>query len=368
MYYTEKLFYDAQVCPGQSKRVFEKISKKYRADLDHINDTEEGLCDAIYKRLNTSVSDNPEAVGSIYTQNEQFIDFRTPFDEKRGLLSLYALCATLIFFIFPVGGLLNMVPCLINGTELHGDSKLPFEGYIAFTFCSLVFVAVLIMYFWLIKRFFRLEMFVQRRLLIRFDRVNRKVYFHRPNYAGGIVSLDWDSCMYAGDGNGSNIGMPLIIYWLQKDTPNGRFETLMPGRLARTENELRDRWEYIRRFMQNCANDVQKQETISKIPWPWLSIRTSFGLMWPIFKMSGLKWMIPLVLLLTPVVLLYAIGNWFGLLLCWEPVFPKVIRNECGETFMSVIKARCIDIISISMLVATFWLIGPNFFMKFLVW
>ncbi|UXY16205.1 hypothetical protein N8I74_04065 [Chitiniphilus purpureus] len=139
-----------------------------------------------------------------------------------------------------------------------------------------------IAYFYLANEFLRLESLVQRRLLLRFDRVNRKVHLHRPRYAGGVITLDWDKVTTAFDGKDEgSVGIPQLL-WYPQDTPNGLIEMLLVGRLARADIEIRQRWEFIRRFMQESPQSLPaRPKTIGRFSWPWRSVQTASGLLWP---------------------------------------------------------------------------------------
>jgi hypothetical protein len=41
--------------------------------------------------IHKSVSETPRAIASLYVQNDRFLEFRTPFDERRGLITLAAI-------------------------------------------------------------------------------------------------------------------------------------------------------------------------------------------------------------------------------------------------------------------------------------
>jgi hypothetical protein len=251
-------------------------------------------------------------------------------------------------------------------------------------FCALVVTAMFVFgeYF-----LFRLETLVQRRLLVRFDRVNRKVYFHRPRYAGGVVTLDWDKVLYE-SGEFANVegfekpeetdvdhtGDVLTLSWLPDATPHGRAEVIMLGRMTKDGTESTDCWEFIRRYMEEGPESVPREELIGKIPWPWVALKMTFGKISGLFNLRALLalWRAPLTLLpglammllglvfLGPAFLLYAFFQWMSLLLCWEPVFPRAIRKACGETFRDVLKLRGIDLVAWSMLGGFLWLVWPG--------
>jgi hypothetical protein len=196
-------------------------------------------------------------------------------------------------------------------------------------------------------------------LLVRFDRINRKVYVHRPRYAGGVVTLDWDKVITV-ELNVSQTGSPLFLDWYPIDTPNGLNELLMVGRRTRYGTEYRDVWEFIRRYMEDGPSSVPYQKLLGKIPWPWRALQMTLGTLWEMVRSAPLPAQIVVTLILLPVALVFALWQWISLLLCWEPVFPRKIRAACGESFMAVVRTRIIDLVAWTMLGGAFWLMWPN--------
>ena len=361
-----------------------------------------------------SFSETPHAPATLYAQNDRFLEFRTPFDERRGLITLAstmggglvfmssALLMLIMSFIFKEYGLLltivsifcliaifylsikyfkkkkevkimsnpaydpvldALIKILLIGAALFVLSRfienellISIGYYIVFILLSIL--ASLLPYFFSIvaKKFVRLEIFVQRRLLVRFDRVNRKVYLHRPKYAGGIVALPWDALIVDTDPNArSFFGAPIDLSWNEADTPHGLPDGTVVGRLAHSNEELRDRWEFIRRFMEEGPESVPREKLLSKFTWPWNSVISVSGMVWPLFS-SWLNWFMLIGgILLIPAMLFYSVFHWFSLLLCWEPVFPREIREACGETFRDVLKTRLVDLVAWLMLAPVVW-------------
>jgi len=360
-----------------------------------------------------SASDTPHAPVSLYEQNDRFLDFRTPFDERRGLITMVAavfaptfviavkLLVMMILDIFPKYGVLFTVlnlACSIIALALmakyfnkHGFLKSIFFGLKSMVAAVIAMVLVLIIaeisnselfdklhfsivffigimgcyimiggYLFIAQKLFRLEIFVQRRLLVRFDRLNRKVHLHRPSYAGGIVSLDWDNVEVELDIKKSRFGVPLPLSWHQSRTSDGLPECALVGRNSRSHDELAQRWEFIRRFMEDGPQAVPREKRLTKFPWPWNSVIAAGSLVWPFIMMMGKDEEIPpqvIVggILISPAILLYAAFHWLSLLLCWEPVFPREIRKACGESFLPVIKARLVDLVAWAMLGGLIW-------------
>ena len=304
-----------------------------------------------YNAITESASDTPDLGSNCYAINGTFIDVRTPFDEMRGGITLAALC----FLAAPLGVgvpfvLFDLLPSVVSGTNTSSGNPLGVDGYVVAILISILNTAVVFAAFYFGWRYLRLESFVQRRLLVRFNRQTRKVYVHRPAYAGGVIELPWADCLGAASSpkkpkdEASGLGAPLGLYWPHDRSPTGRDEIVLVGRRARSTSELVNFWEFIRRYMEEGPQVVPRPRLIGKFPWPWVPLQAGASLVWPLWQMRSLNWMAPLLLLISPAILLFAAGQWLSLLTCWEPVFPRAIRQASGEGFMSVVRARLIDL------------------------
>jgi hypothetical protein len=355
MFFIEKGLYEATFS-DEERKDSERRQREGEAEL--IRTTGSDKEGNKYWRIDESVSDTPRAPGSLYAQNKRYLDFRTPYDEKRGLITILACCCGGILPLVLPYIVIEIPKILFTGIGPKG-TPLDSNDYILVSLFMLVLSFFPLGFIYLAKKFFCLEIFVQRRLLVRFDRVNRKVYLHRPRYAGGIVALDWDKVIVSTYKGPSYIGLPLILTWYAEDVPNGAGETTLLGRNSRDNTELCDRWEFIRRFMEIGPDAVPRQWLIGKTPWPWRSLFSTLGGVWPLF-MPSLRFLLLPMLLVLPAALFYAFFNWLSLLLCWEPVFPRAIRKACGESWWRPIQARIIDLLAWTMLAATIWWGWPH--------
>ena len=308
---------------------------------------------AKYFRLNESVSETPRAKGVLYAQTDRYLDVCTPHDNKRGFIMIAAVVFTAFFLMLSVSILINVLYDAFIRDNIN--IFLRFFALIL-AMCSLLFA---IPYYFLARYIFRLEIFVQRRLIVRFDRVNRKVYFLRPNYAGGVVAQDWDKLimpqMYGDD---NRIGDPLILTWFSQESLTGRSEIVMIGHKAGIDDNLVDFWEFLRRFMEDGPQSVPREKLIGKMPWPWRSVKATFGGMGGIFH--GRFGLLQLgAILMIPAGLFWAVAHWLSLLLCWEPVFPRAIRKATSESSFTIVEARLIDLVSWVMLAVVIWYLWP---------
>ena len=189
-------------------------------------------------------------------------------------------------------------------------------------------------------RFFRLESFTARRIIVRFNRITRKVYLLRPKHLGGIRIMDWDKTEILLDKKMSELegtGGFLILVWDRGDgvdlqgTPTDNLEVTFVGKPTRNASELLAFWEYIRRYMEDGpAAAPAPKKLLSKFPWPWLSFKAAWGLDTHFLRHSGLWVFVAINVLLLPAILIHATGHWLSLLLCYEPRFPREIE-EAGR-------------------------------------
>jgi hypothetical protein len=69
------------------------------------------------------------------------------------------------------------------------------------------------------------------------------------------------------------------------------------------------------------------KKLLGKVPWPWLSVMASLSFFRPLWR-AGLRWQVAcIVALASPALALHALGHWISLLLCWEPHWPRIIRE-----------------------------------------
>jgi len=286
--------------------------------------------------VHEAISDSPADNLSLYAQNNIFIDARTPNDEKRGVIT---------FFFFVLGGMLLWAGVttiwLAARDLLTSDGKLDWEFYVfGLVLSPLTANIVLYFFFKFTIRFIRLEMFTARRIVVRFNRVTRKVYLLRPEHLGGIRVMDWDKTEIFIDKNMSELegtGGFVVLVWDRghgvdlQGTPTDNLEVTFVGKPTRNASELLAFWEYIRRYMEDGPAAVPApKKFVSKFPWPWLSFKAAWGLDTQFLRHSALWVFVVANLLMLPAILIHAAGHWLSLLLCYEPRFPRDIE-EAGR-------------------------------------
>lgn len=264
--------------------------------------------------------------GPIYACNDTYLEMRCGgMEDKRGFITL----TTLVLFYFVLGSWIDIEGRTfwagLSGAGTVFGRALTTGDLLAATVVSPIAGGILWLYFKYAFRFSRLEMLTSRHLLIRFNRVTRQVYLHRPPSCGGILVLPWD-----GIGSLEVAGQRLLLGWLpDKSFPPFPVLTFV-GKQSSSQADLQAEWEFIRRYMdEGGLAAVPKPRISSQLPLPWSAFTAQFEGLGPFQRNAG-----PLVwlgcLLISPAFLIMGLSHWASLLLCWRPRWPKVIR-EAGQ-------------------------------------
>ncbi|SEK09749.1 DUF6708 domain-containing protein, partial [Achromobacter sp. NFACC18-2] len=210
--------------------------------------------DGIGESVSESVYDNE----SIYAHNDAFIDVRTFNDEKRGVITIF-LGWIGIFLFYMLAELGNIsARRIISGKGPDGQPVLS-SDYFFLIFMPLLCVGAIYIYFKYAFPYLRLESFTARRLIVRFNRVTRKVYLLRPDDLGGIRILNWEKTQPVIDKNMTELdgtGGFILLAWDRGDgvdlegTLTDNIELAFVGKPTRNASELLAFWEYIRRYME----------------------------------------------------------------------------------------------------------------------
>ncbi|MDD0973273.1 DUF6708 domain-containing protein [Pseudomonas fontis] len=283
-----------------------------------------------------SVSASVSAHESIYTYNEVYIDARTPNDEKRGVITFFVGGIGMMLIYMFLGLLFIYLNQVFTGYDSAGDALLRSDYFFAPLVLVIPAIALVVYYKYAFRHLF-LEAFTARRLIIRFNRITRKVYLLRPNYLGGLRIMDWDKTQPLIEKNmtqSEGMGGFVVLCWDKGDgtdlagNPTDDIELTFVGKPTRNARELLAFWEYIRRYMEVGPEEAPPpKKLISKFPWPWLSLKAAWGLDTSFLRHSALWVFVLLNCMLLPAILIHAVGHWVSLLLCYEPRFPKAIEN-----------------------------------------
>ena len=315
---------------------YDEAKNGFNNQQRHPGQTELHAPDGVSEPVSSSTYDN----SSIYTHNDRHIDIRTPNDEKRGIITFFAIAIYGTLIHATTINTMMSIDYFIAGHSYYDKVPLTSIDYFFAVLFPLSLLMVLAVFLKYTFRFTRLESFTARRVIVRFNRITRKVYILRPKHLGGIRIMDWDKTEIMIDKKMSELegtGGFVILVWDKGDgvdlqgTPTDNIEVTFIGKPTRNASELLAFWEYIRRYMEDGpAAAPAPKKLICKFPWPWLSLKTAWGLDTSFFRQSELRVFVLLNLLLWPVILIHATGHWLSLLLCYEPRFPKVIE-EAGR-------------------------------------
>ncbi|SIT08810.1 DUF6708 domain-containing protein [Achromobacter sp. MFA1 R4] len=286
--------------------------------------------------IGESVSESVYHNESIYAHNDAFIDVRTFNDEKRGVITIF-LGWIGIFLFYALAELGNIsARRVITGQGPDGQPVLS-SDYFFLIFMPLLCVGAIYIYFKYAFPYLRLESFTARRLIVRFNRVTRKVYLLRPDDLGGIRILKWEKAQPVIDKNMTELdgtGGFILLAWDRGDgvdlegNPTDNIELAFVGKPTRNASELLAFWEYIRRYMEEGPEAAPApKKLINKFPWPWLSFKVAWRLDTQFLRHSALWVFVLLNILILPAILIHATGHWLSLLLCYEPKFPRAIEE-----------------------------------------
>ncbi|MBN3825566.1 hypothetical protein G3O00_18335 [Burkholderia sp. Ac-20384] len=281
--------------------------------------------------IHDRVSECPCADGSIYAFNDTYIElYAGALQDKRGGLTVLTLMMGSIIWIL---GKLTIELGTVWFTGVHYWMERPAVAMNYITSVSLVLYVIGIfgVVYKLLWRFIRLENFVQRRLLIRFNRVTRQVYLHRPGYAGGLATLAWDQVSpepAVGLPEWRGTGTQLMLAWTNDMTGLPYFHIMFVGKVANGTSDIVNLWEFIRRYMEEGPQSVPRpKKLLGKVPWPWLSLQAPWSFFKPFWRGGLTRRVLLWTVLLSPVMLLHATLHWISLLLGWEPRWPRIIRE-----------------------------------------
>ncbi|HAL67278.1 MAG TPA: hypothetical protein DCP84_06330 [Pseudomonas sp.] len=318
---------------SKSQKSYEEIAEETKNQQRQPGQPELNAPESVQESVSKSVYDNE----SLYAYNDTYIDVRTPNDEKRGLITLAAGGTGSMLMWGALAAFWLAISRLYDSSS--GSPGLEFYIF-GLILTPATGVLALYFYFKYAFRFLFLEAFTARRLIIRFNRITRKVYLLRPNLIGGTRIMDWDKTQIIVEKNMTELEGTGGFVWLSWDkgdgtdlegNPTDDIEVAFVGKPTRNASELLAFWEYIRRYMEDGpAAAPAPEKLIPKFPWPWLSLKAAWGLDTRFLRNSALWVFVLLNILMLPLILIHAFGHWLSLLLCYEPRFPRAIE-EAGR-------------------------------------
>ncbi|MCY1407266.1 hypothetical protein D9M71_225610 [compost metagenome] len=131
-----------------------------------------------------------------------------------------------------------------------------------------------------------------------------------------------------GEIEAANIGRQLLLLWDPAITGLPHLHLAFVGKTADGTSDIVNLWEFIRRYMEEGPQSVPApKKLLGKVPWPWQSAMASLSFFRPLWR-AGLRWQVACwVVVTSPALLIHAAGHWISLLLCWEPRWPRIIRE-----------------------------------------
>ncbi|WDY59980.1 DUF6708 domain-containing protein [Pseudomonas sp. PSKL.D1] len=272
-----------------------------------------------------SVSDKAHSRGPVFSFNERYMEMRCgALEEARGMISLMTL-----------GGVLPSI--LVTGTSgigwLYQDITTPDTRSIVGVLLALLMTGlsagIIYLYYTYGLQITRLEMLTSRHLIVRFNRITQQVHLHRPKSCGGIVTFPWhttgSTAIYPADDHLS-VGMRLGLIWHPSKTGLPHLESAMVGKQGQGGSELRDEWEFIRRYMEEGPHAVPRPRLSTHLPSPIQAFSAQFEGLGRFVRNSS--WLFKVcLLLLWPAFVIVGTAHWVSLMLCWRPRWPKVIRE-----------------------------------------
>lgn len=271
------------------------------------------------------VSKAPHTRGPVYTFNETVLEMRCGGSEdKRGLITLMTLAG-----IFPV----LCIPSISATTWAYQDVTRPdlFDpiSVLMTFFMGSLSLVLNYLYFKYGAQITRLEIFTSRHLVIRFNRKTQQVHLHRPRLCGGNVTFPWkatgSSAIYPED-DWLSAGMRLTLVWLPSRTGLPHMETAFIGKQGQGGSELRDEWEFIRRYMEEGPDTLPRPKLSTQLPSPIQAFSAQFEGLGRFIRNSS--WLLKLALLFVwPAFVIIGTAHWVSLMLCWRPRWPKIIRE-----------------------------------------
>ena len=323
MYFFEWGSWEAAIEPDADKKENARARRLRKKITPYENEQAEEQAAA-----KTSASETPKSRGPVYTYNKQILEIRSGmFEEKRGLIGILSLTWISLIVTGTVG---IMVAASWIVESITTEAAISSEHVFKIIWLLLLTFPTAWLYFKFGLRFTRLEMFTSRHLLIRFNRTTQQVYLHRPPHCGGIVVLPWEGVASSGSANkyaiADGVGVPLALHWSARVTGTLHPELAWVGKSANHQGEIRDEWEFIRRFMDEGPEGLPRPRITSHFPWPWQAFTPQFEGVTHYFRNASKLIKVGLVLI-SPAFLIIGAGHWLSLLLCWKPRWPKIIRQ-----------------------------------------
>ena len=283
-------------------------------------------------RTDSSVGAIADPGAALFSYSERYIDVQGAWQEDRRGIITFAFIGImyLLQYMALFGNVVPGIKDLISGLDPLGR-PLTAEGYIFIPLFILMWVVANVVFFRFAWRWLRLEIFVQRRIVVRFNRITKQVHLNRPTYAGGVVTFPWEATiadMAGGEGSSKNEGGTLLLAWPSHYSGAGFDDLCIVGGAVENRQQAEALWEYIRRYMEQGPSAAPSPARLRPLfPWPWDSVRSTLSFLVPSWRTGDKGLVLTFALILSPLLLLHSLCHWLSLLLCWPTWWPKTIRS-----------------------------------------
>lgn len=206
-------------------------------------------------------------------------------------------------------------------------SILPANPSMAEFFAAIFLLSItsgLVYFFW--NLVLRHDFFSYRYYPVRFNRLTRKVHIFRSNLSGGEVIVPWGSdalFFHVGRGSQNSVLRDLRCHILDK---NGIIiETFTVGIFHDDPGRVRERWEFIKRYMEWGAQRAVSHDADKVIT---LSVRNTLvnAYRWTCFLLG--KSLFPFRYFFFPLYWTLALTRWVVMLTCAVPRFSSATEAE----------------------------------------
>jgi len=306
-----------------------KTSTRKKLKMGYIND-DMTLSEVSKDYTKASVSDNPRPIGPYYAYNQRYLEIRGGMLENfRGIITWISLLIFLLVGYFSFSFLRIFYYLLYPQFYPFNIGFSFYFGLIFFFVVSAIMIYLFIRYF---RYVYRLELFTIRHIRVRFNRLTQQVYIQRPKYCGGTVVFKWQHIMPANFGEtGSDMGDTNMVNLLSFHPYKTGFpvaHSVGIGKNTYNAQDYKDEWEFIRRYMQDGPSNLPRPRLSTHLPIPFHGfgghIKPMLNMVKNAKSVVVTIMMLPVFLILLPI---YTVGYFISECLCWQPRWPKVIRQ-----------------------------------------
>ncbi len=240
--------------------------------------------------------------------NSTYIDWTDPAYADRGMFN--SAIALFGFVLFALGFFVILIFALVWGGAI-------------FLIPEIVVIAGLITFYYVALRY---EFYTYTHYPIRFNRKTRKIHVFRHPRKGGLLTVGWGDVFFHVGDNGGQIYEKYLHnirgHILDGDTV---IDTFSLGHDAERMQELYDRWEFIKRYMDEgpeaVASDPLDKYVELSVSSSWDNCFIWGGINCAVQTTAQRIWRAPFIYW-------FAATRWLIFKTCKEPVFPPEVEAE----------------------------------------